>query len=228
MNSLIIPEPKLILIPIKDSSQQFPVRRIYCIGRNYADHAIEMGFDPNKEDPFFFQKNGDNIDTSGNFPYPPETSNVHHEIELVVALKSGGSNISLSESYKHVLGFGVGLDMTRRDLQEQAKKTGRPWEIGKAFEHSAPMGKLSLIEKSGTMESGPITLKVNGEIKQQGDLNMMIWKIPEMISHLSKYYTLQAGDLIMTGTPAGVGLVQKGDYLEGSIDKLSNLAVKVV
>jgi len=228
MNSLIIPEPKLILIPIKDSSQQFPVRRIYCIGRNYADHAIEMGFDPNKEDPFFFQKNGDNIDTSGNFPYPPETSNVHHEIELVVALKSGGSNISLSESYKHVLGFGVGLDMTRRDLQEQAKKTGRPWEIGKAFEHSAPMGKLSLIEKSGTMESGPIILKVNGAIKQQGDLNMMIWKIPEMISHLSKYYTLQAGDLIMTGTPAGVGLVQKGDYLEGSIDKLSNLAVKVV
>jgi len=228
MNSLIIPEPKLTLIPIKDSSQQFPVRRIYCIGRNYADHAIEMGFDPNKEDPFFFQKNGDNIDTSGNFPYPPETSNVHHEIELVVALKSGGSNISLSESYKHVLGFGVGLDMTRRDLQEQAKKTGRPWEIGKAFEHSAPMGKLSLIEKSGTMESGPIILKVNGAIKQQGDLNMMIWKIPEMISHLSKYYTLQAGDLIMTGTPAGVGLVQKGDYLEGSIDKLSNLAVKVV
>ena len=228
MNSLIIPEPKLTLIPIKDSSQQFPVRRIYCIGRNYADHAIEMGFDPNKEDPFFFQKNGDNIDTSGNFPYPPETSNVHHEIELVVALKSGGSNISLSESYKHVLGFGVGLDMTRRDLQGQAKKTGRPWEIGKAFEHSAPMGKLSLIEKSGNMESGPITLKVNGSIKQQGDLNMMIWKIPEMISHLSKYYTLQAGDLIMTGTPAGVGLVQKGDYLEGSIDKLSNLAVKVI
>ena len=228
MNSLIIPEPKLTLIPIKDSFQQFPVRRIYCIGRNYADHAIEMGFDPNKEAPFFFQKNGDNIDTSGNFPYPPETSDVHHEIELVVALKSGGSNISLSESYKHVLGFGVGLDMTRRDLQEQAKKTGRPWEIGKAFEHSAPMGKLSLIEKSGTMESGPIILKVNGAIKQQGDLNMMIWKIPEMISHLSKYYTLQAGDLIMTGTPAGVGLVQKGDYLEGSIDKLSNLAVKVV
>ena len=228
MNSLIVPEPKLTLIPIKDSSQQFPVRRIYCIGRNYADHAIEMGFDPNKEDPFFFQKNGDNIDTSGNFPYPPETLDVHYEIELVVALKSGGSNISLSESYKHVLGFGVGLDMTRRDLQGQAKKTGRPWEIGKAFEHSAPMGKLSLIEKSGTMESGPITLKVNGEIKQQGDLNMMIWKIPEMISHLSKYYTLQAGDLIMTGTPAGVGPVQKGDYLEGPIGKLSNLAVKVV
>ena len=228
MNSLIIPEPKLTLIPIKDSSQQFPVRRIYCIGRNYADHAIEMGFDPNKEDPFFFQKNGDNIDTSGNFPYPPETSDVHHEIELVVALKSGESNISLSESYRHVLGFGVGLDMTRRDLQGQAKKTGRPWEIGKAFEHSAPMGKLSLIEKSGTMESGLITLKVNGAIKQQGDLNMMIWKIPEMISHLSKYYTLQAGDLIMTGTPAGVGPVQRGDYLEGSIDKLSNLAVKVV
>jgi len=228
MNSLIIPEPKLTLIPIKDSSQQFPVRRIYCIGRNYADHAIEMGFDPNKEDPFFFQKNGDNIDTSGNFPYPPETSDVHHEIELVVALKSGGSNISLSESYKHVLGFGVGLDMTRRDLQGQAKKKGRPWEIGKAFEHSAPMGELSLIEKSGTMESGTIVLKVNGAIKQQGDLNMMIWKIPEMISHLSKYYTLQAGDLIMTGTPAGVGPVQKGDHLEGSIDKLSNLAVKVV
>ena len=228
MNSLIIPEPKLTLIPIKDSSQQFPVRRIYCIGRNYADHAIEMGFDPNKEDPFFFQKNADNIDISGNFPYPPQTSDVHHEIELVVALKSGGSNISLPESYRHVLGFGVGLDMTRRDLQGQAKKTGRPWEIGKAFEHSAPMGKLSLIEKSGTMQSGPITLKVNGSIKQQGDLNMMIWKIPEMISHLSKYYTLQAGDLIMTGTPAGVGPVQKGDYLEASISKLSNLAVKVV
>jgi fumarylpyruvate hydrolase len=228
MNSLIIPEPKLTLIPIKDSSQQFPVRRIYCIGRNYADHAIEMGFDPNKEDPFFFQKNADNVDTSGNFPYPPQTSDVHHEIELVVALKSGGSNISLTESYKHVLGFGVGLDMTRRDLQGQAKKTGRPWEIGKSFEHSAPMGKITLIEESGTMESGSIVLKVNDVIKQQGDLNMMIWKIPEMISHLSQFYKLQAGDLIMTGTPAGVGAVKKGDILEGSIQNLPNLKVTVI
>ena len=228
MNSLIIPEPKLTLIPIKDSSQQFPVRRIYCIGRNYADHAIEMGFDPNKEDPFFFQKNADNVDTSGNFPYPPQTSDVHHEIELVIALKNGGSDIPLSESYKHVLGFGVGLDMTRRDLQGQAKKTGRPWEIGKAFEHSAPMGELSLVEESGTMESGSITLKVNDIIKQQGDLNMMIWKIPEMISHLSQFYTLQAGDLIMTGTPAGVGPVKKGDVLEGSIQNLPDLKVTVI
>jgi fumarylpyruvate hydrolase len=228
MNSLIIPEPKLTLIPIKDSSQQFPVRRIYCIGRNYADHEIEMGFDPNKEDPFFFQKNADNVDTSGNFPYPPQTSDVHHEIELVVALKSGGSDIPLSESYKHVLGFGVGLDMTRRDLQGQAKKTGRPWEIGKAFEHSAPMGELSLVEESGTMESGSITLKVNDIIKQQGDLNMMIWKIPEMISHLSQFYTLQAGDLIMTGTPAGVGAIKKGDILEGLIQNLPDLKVRVI
>ena len=228
MNSLIVPEPKLTLIPIKDSSQQFPVRRIYCIGRNYADHAIEMGFDPNKEDPFFFQKNADNIDISGNFPYPPQTSDVHHEIELVVALKSGGSNISLSESYRHVLGFGVGLDMTRRDLQGQAKKTGRPWEIGKAFEHSAPMGELNLIEKSGTMESGSIVLKVNGAIKQQGDLNMMIWKIPEQIAHLSKFYDISAGDLIMTGTPAGVGPIVKGDKLIGKIDHLETIEIIVV
>ena len=227
MNSLILAGNPAISIPIKDSSQQFPVRRIYCIGRNYADHVIEMGNDP-KESPIFFQKNADNVDISGKFPYPPQSNDVHHELELVMALKSGGSNISESDAYKHIYGFAVGLDMTRRDLQAVAKKGGKPWEVGKAFERSAPMGTLTKIEETGNMDSGKITLTVNGDVKQDGDLNQIIWKIPRMIAHLSTFYDITAGDIIMTGTPAGVGPVVKGDKLVGTIGKLSNLAVKVV
>lgn len=228
MTDLIIPAPKQTTIPIIDTNKQFPVRRVYCIGRNYADHVVEMGVDPSKEEPLFFQKNSDNVDTSGTFPYPSETKDVHYEVELVVALQSGGSNITIEDLHKHIYGFAIGLDMTRRDLQSQAKKGGKPWEIGKAFEHSAPMGVITPFQKIGMMETGNISLEVNGVIKQQGDLNMMIWKIPRMISHLSRFYHLRAGDLIMTGTPAGVGSVTKGDLLVAKIQGLTTLEVKVI
>ncbi|MDB2390404.1 fumarylacetoacetate hydrolase family protein [Alphaproteobacteria bacterium] len=227
MDYIFNPAPQVSL-PIRGTDAQFPVRRIYCIGRNYADHAIEMGHDPDREAPFFFQKNAQNIDISGSFPYPPQTSDVHHEIELVVALKSGGRNISEEEALQHVYGYAVALDMTRRDLQGEAKKTGRPWEIGKAFERSAPMSALVPVAETGNLESGRISLTINGDIRQDGDLNQMIWKVPEMISYLSRFYDIEAGDLIMSGTPAGVGPVQKGDVLTGEIEGVGTLVTTVV
>jgi fumarylpyruvate hydrolase len=226
-NFVIDPAPQVCL-PIRGSNESFPVRRIYCIGRNYADHAIEMGHDPNKEPPFFFQKNAQNVDTSGTFPYPPQTSDVHHEMELVVALKSGGADISLDTALEHVYGYGLGLDMTRRDLQGEAKKLGRPWEVGKSFEKSAPMSELVPASEIGHLDQGRICLKVNGEIKQDGDLNQMIWKVPEMIAYLSRFYDIAGGDLIMSGTPAGVGPVQRGDKLECEIANLGTMTVEVI
>ena len=227
MDYIFTPAPQVSL-PIDGLDAQFPVRRIYCIGRNYADHAIEMGHDPNREAPFFFQKNAQNIDISGTFPYPPQTSDVHHEIELVVALQSGGADISEDDAMQHVYGYAVALDMTRRDLQGEAKKTGRPWEIGKAFERSAPMSALVPASETGHLEAGRISLKINDEIRQDGDLNQMIWKVPEMISYLSRFYDIAAGDLIMSGTPAGVGPVAKGDVLTGEIEGLGTLVTQVV
>ena len=227
MDYIFTPAPQVSL-PIRGFDAQFPVRRIYCIGRNYADHAIEMGHDPNREAPFFFQKNAQNIDISGTFPYPPQTSDVHHEIELVVALQSGGADISEDDAMQHVYGYAVALDMTRRDLQGEAKKTGRPWEIGKAFERSAPMTALVPATETGHLDAGRISLKINDEIRQDGDLNQMIWKVPEMISYLSRFYDIAAGDLIMSGTPAGVGPVAKGDILTGEIEGLGTLVTHVV
>ena len=227
MNQLIFQPQKQITIKIEGENKEFPVRRVYCIGMNYADHVIEMGNDPEKGNPVFFQKNTDNVNTSGFLPYPPETNDVHHETELVIALKSGDYNISKTEAYNHIYGFAIGLDMTRRDLQWKAKENGKPWEIGKAFEHSAPIGMITPIEKSGKMEEGSISLKVNDKIKQKGNLNMMIWKIPNIIEHLSKFNKLHAGDLIMTGTPSGVGAVKKGDKLEANIDNLQKLELLV-
>ena len=224
----VIDKPAQPFLKVKNSTDVFPVRRIYCIGRNYADHAIEMGFDPNKEPPFFFQKNNSNIVIDGKFPYPLQTKDVHHELEMVVALKSGGTNIFLEKASDHIYGYAVGLDMTRRDLQGVAKKMGRPWEIGKAFEKSAPIGVLSKIEETGKLDAGKIVLKLNGKTKQEGNLNMMIWKVSEIISHLSQFYDIAAGDIIMTGTPAGVGPIQKGDKLEGTIEKLESLKVDVI
>jgi fumarylpyruvate hydrolase len=227
MPDFVIPAPTTPSIPVSGGGA-FPVRRVYCIGRNYAAHAIEMGHGPDREAPFFFQKNPNNLDSTGEFPYPPHSSDVHHEVELVVALKSGGSNIPLDQALNHVWGYAVSLDMTRRDLQGEAKKQGRPWEIGKAFERSGPVGPLHSAEKVGHLDHGRIELKVNGALKQEGDMNQMIWKVPEMISYLSEYFELQAGDVIMSGTPSGVGAVVRGDVMEASIEGLGNLVVKVV
>ena len=187
-----------------------------------------MGHDPHKEPPFFFQKNAQNVDTSGTFPYPPQTSDVHHEVELVVALKSGGAEISLDNALEHVYGYGLGLDMTRRDLQGEAKKLGRPWEVGKSFEKSAPMSELVPASETGHLDQGRICLKVNGEIKQDGDLNQMIWKVPEMIAYLSRFYDIAGGDLIMSGTPAGVGPIQRGDKMECEIEHLGTMTIKAI
>ncbi len=228
MTKFVIDPAPQVCLPIRGSNESFPVRRIYCIGRNYGDHAIEMGHDPNKESPFFFQKNAQNVDTSGKFPFPPQTSDVHHEIELVVALKSGGTDISLDNALEHVYGYGLGLDMTRRDLQGEAKKLGRPWEVGKSFEKSAPMSELVPASETRHLDQGRICLKVNGEIKQDGNLNQMIWKVPEMIAYLSRFYDIAGGDLIMSGTPAGVGPIQRGDKMDCEIENLATLTVEVI
>ncbi len=224
----VIDKPPRISAPIKNTDALFPVRRIYCIGRNYADHAIEMGHDPDREPPFFFQKNPDNLDFSGTFTYPEKSHDVHYEMELVIAIGKGGKDISLASAVNHVYGYALGLDMTRRDLQGEMKKMGRPWEIGKAFEKSAPMAPIIPASDLGHPVQGLIDLKVNGVLKQKGDLNQMIWKTADMISYLSTYYELAAGDLIMSGTPAGVGPIVKGDIMTGSIAGMGELLVTVV
>jgi len=223
----LFPPPPLTRFPVAGSQSTFPVRRVYCIGRNYAAHAIEMGFDPDKEPPFFFQKSPDNI-IFGDFPYPSESGDVHYEIELVVALSKGGTNIAVESALDHVFGYAVGLDMTRRDLQGEAKKLGRPWEIGKSFDKSAPCTPLVPASEIGHPSEGAIWLKVNGDTKQEGDLNQMIWKTPEMIAILSRYFELAPGDIIMTGTPAGVGPVVRGDVMTGHVAGVGALTVTVV
>ena len=226
MTYLFAPPP-IPALPIADSGDIFPVHRVYCVGRNYAAHAVEMGHDPDKDPPFFFQKNPDNLNLTGAFPYPPASNDVHHEIELVVALKKGGHDIPLGEAASCVYGYAVGLDMTRRDLQARAKDMGRPWEVAKAFEASAPCGALVPELASGRLNSGAIWLDVNSERRQTGDLNQLIWKVPEMISYLSGLFTLVPGDVIFTGTPSGVAAVKRGDRLHGHIDGVGDLAVTV-
>lgn len=228
MPELAFDPPETVTLPIAGSDKAFPVRRVYCIGRNYAAHAVEMGHDPDREPPFFFQKNPDNLDPSGEFPYPPRTSDVHHEAEVAVLLKSGGENIPVDEALDHVFGYALALDMTRRDLQGAQKKMGRPWEIGKAFERSAPIGPVHTVDEVGHLAEGRIALSVNGETRQEGDLNQMIWKVPEMISYLSEYFALAPGDVILTGTPAGVGPVQRGDEMVLEAEGLGAMTVKVV
>ena len=225
---LVIAAPLQVALPIRGTQARFPVHRIYCVGRNYAAHTIEMGGNPEREAPFFFQKNASNALGSGApFPYPPHSSNVHHEIELVVCLSAGGKNIPVDSALSHVYGYAVGLDMTRRDLQDECKKAGRPWEIAKAFEHSAPVSEIVPARHIGHPDKGAIWLKVNGEMRQQGDLGQMIWKVPEMISYLSGLFELQAGDLIMSGTPSGVGAISRGDVMEGYVEGVGTLLTKV-
>lgn len=221
--------PATVSVGVVGESARYPVRRIYCVGRNYAEHAREMGHDPDRELPFFFQKNPDNLVLDNkDFPYPTMTSNLHHEIELVVAMGQGGRDIQAANALAHVYGYALGIDLTRRDLQNEAKKTGRPWEIGKAFEHSAPMTDITPATKSGHLSKGAIWLKVNGEMRQQSDLTQLIWNIPEIIAHLSAIFELRAGDLIMTGTPAGVAAVKPGDVMEGFCEGVGTIITKVV
>ena len=228
MTSFVIEQPAVTVIPVHHTDAVFPIRRIYCIGRNYAAHTIEMGGDPNREEPFFFQKNAQNADVSGEFPYPPKTSDVHHEVEMVVALKGGGKNISVDDALDYVYGYGVGIDMTRRDLQAAAKEQRRPWEPGKAFERSAPMSKIMPATDIGHPDRGRITLSVNGELRQEGDLGQMIWKVPEQIAYLSRFYDIAGGDIIMSGTPSGVGPVQRGDTVHCDLEGVCDLTVQVI
>lgn len=217
------------VLPIKGSNQLFPIRRIYCVGRNYADHALEMGGDPSREPPFFFQKNPDNILPEGqDFPYPSQTDDVHFEVEMVIALGKGGSNISQADALDHVFGYAIGLDMTRRDLQAEAKEQRRPWEAAKAFEKSAPCGEIVPVDQSGHISSSAIHLDVNGQSRQSGNVNQMIWKTPEIIAYLSNLFILAPGDLIFTGTPAGVGSVQRGDVMVAQLENVGDLKVTVV
>ena len=225
----VIPAPAITSLPVVGSDDEFPVHRIYCVGRNYADHAREMGHDPDREEPFFFMKSADTIMVNGgDFPYPAKSSDVHHEMELVVALKSGGSDIAEDKALDCVFGYAAGLDMTRRDLQGEMKKAGRPWEIGKGFDHSAPCSAINPASAIGHPDNARLALEVNGKITQDGNINQLIWNVAESIAFLSTLFTLAPGDLIYTGTPAGVGPVVKGDKLHGTIDGIGEIDITVV
>lgn len=225
--SYVITPPPVVSIAVRDSSARFPVHRIYCVGRNYAAHAREMGHD-DREPPFFFQKNPDDIVEAGTaVPYPPETADLHHEVELVVALASGGSDIATEDALSHVYGYAIGLDLTRRDVQAAAKKAARPWATAKAFAASAPVSDIVPASAIGHPASGPLTATVNGAPRQAGDLADMIWSVPEIIAHLSRWFVLAPGDLIFTGTPAGVGELQRGDVVVGAIEGLGALQVRI-
>lgn len=222
--------PAPVSIPVAGGGS-FPVHRIYCVGRNYAEHAVEMGF-TGREPPFFFLKPADTVvpvaeGETGVMPYPTLTHNLHHEIELVVAIGLGGQDILAKDAPAHIWGYAVGLDMTRRDLQGEMKKLGRPWCIGKAFEHSAPIGPVHPKSATGELTRGTISLQVNGVMRQQGDLKDLIWNVNETIAAISTAWTLQPGDLIYTGTPAGVAAVVKGDVMAGSVAGLGSLRVQV-
>ena len=232
MSHVFTPDPRPCLA-VSDSGDSFPVRRIYCVGRNYAAHAREMGSDPTREAPFFFCKPADAVvpvatGTAADHPYPAETSNYHHEVELVVAIGKAGSNIGAADALSHIWGYAIGLDMTRRDLQTALKDKGRPWELGKAFDRSAPIGPVVPASRIGHPDTGRIWLTVNGQLRQQGDLGDLIWSVPETIAHLSKYFELRPGDLIFTGTPEGVGPVLRGDIVTGGIEGVGELAIHIV
>ena len=228
----VVTPPATVSVPVAGTEDRFPVHRIYCVGRNYEEHAKEMGF-TGREPPFFFLKPADAIvavDTgsTGSIPYPSLTHNLHHEIELVVAIGTGGKNIKAADAHQHIFGYAVGLDMTRRDLQNEMKKQGRPWCIGKGFDHSAPIGPITPAAQAGDVNNAEIYLQVDGQDCQRSNVSKLIWNIAETIEHLSAAWALQPGDLIYTGTPEGVAAVASGDTMTGGITGLQTLSVKVV
>jgi fumarylpyruvate hydrolase len=230
--SYVIAPPPQASVPVLGTPDRFPVHRIYCVGRNYAEHAQEMGF-TGREPPFFFLKPADTVvpvpsGGTGRMPYPSLTGNLHHEIELVVAIGTGGKNIKAADAHQHIYGYAVGLDMTRRDLQNDMKKQGRPWCIGKGFEHSAPIGPITPAAQAGDIASAAIWLQVNGQERQRSRIDRLIWNIGETLEQLSSAWELQPGDLVFTGTPEGVGAVQRGDLLESGIDGLGSLRLQIV
>lgn len=212
-------------MPIADEDTRFPIRRVFCVGRNYADHVVEMGGDPDREEPFFFCKPADAVSHGrDDIPYPSRTMDLHHEMELVIAIGTGGTNIKESDALTHVFGFAAGVDLTRRDLQAEAKKRGRPWDMAKGFDLSAPMSAIRRSKAGGKEgDAGFIRLAVNGETRQDGDLGQQVWKVSEIIANLSTYVELKAGDLIMTGTPAGVGPLAIGDVVSGEIEGIGSV-----
>ena len=232
MSYVFAPAP-VVAVPIAGSSEQFAVHRIYCVGRNYEAHAREMGHDPDREPPFFFSKPADAVlygspGATGEFPYPPQSKNVHFEMELVAAIGKAGKDIAAERALEHVYGYALGIDMTRRDLQAEAKKLGRPWDTAKGFDHSAPLGPIHPVSKVGHIDHGAIWLTVNGEEKQRSDVSQLIWSTAETIAYLSTLFELKPGDLIFTGTPEGVGAVVKGDLMKGGVDGLGDFSVRVV
>ena len=232
--SFVVSPPAVVGLPVAGSAGLFPVRRVYCVGRNYAAHAREMGFDPDREPPFFFCKPNDDASIvpvpAGRpvaIPYPAQTANYHYEAELVVLIGKGGRNIAAADAAQHIYGYAVGLDMTRRDLQMKMREQGRPWEIGKAFDFSAPVGVVRTRADAGEITSGAITLEVDGEVRQKSDLRHLIWSVNEVIANLSTLFALQPGDLIFTGTPEGVGAVKPGQTMKVRIDGLESIEVRV-
>ena len=228
MNPLFSP-PDQPTLPITENESRFPVRRIYCVGRNYAEHTLEMGGDPTREAPFFFSKPADAImQTNSEIAYPKSTGNLHYEMELVIAINKGGEDLSTAEAGSLIYGYAAGIDLTRRDLQSEAKKKGRPWDTAKGFDQSAPCAAITSIDTVGDISSSRIWLQVNGTIKQEAKISDMIWDPIEIVAHLSHFYKLEPGDLIFTGTPAGVGELKPGDQVTGGIDGLENISITIV
>ena len=228
MPDFVLPPPAIVAIPVAGGGA-FPVRRVFCVGRNYAAHAREMGSDPDREPPFFFMKPADALVTDGaDTPYPPATADLHHEMELVVGLAEGGADIAEADALAHVWGYAAGLDLTRRDLQGQAKKEGKPWDMGKGFDHSAPIGLMVPASRGGHPARGRIALNVNGKQRQVSDLTHLIWSVPETIAVLSRLVRLAPGDLIYTGTPEGVAAVVRGDLLEGEVEGVGTVRTRIV
>ena len=227
---LAIAAPPLNTLTVAGREERFPVNRVFCVGRNYAAHAREMGKDPDRDPPFFFMKPANAVVDATrptSVPYPPKTSNYHHEIELVVAISKGGRDIAVADALTHVYGYAVGLDMTRRDLQLDARDKGRPWEFGKSFAQSAPIGPLHRVQEVGHLPSAAITLTVNGQPRQSSDVSQLIWSVAECVAYLSEYETLEPGDIVMTGTPEGVNAVVAGDVMRGTVAGLGEIEVRV-